>query len=37
MFGLPRSAMARAVGPTLVTGSPVSEFRAHLRSSGEKE
>ena len=33
MFGLPRSAMARAAGPTVVTGFPVSEFRAHMRSA----
>jgi putative ABC transport system ATP-binding protein len=33
MFGLPRSATARAAGPTVVTGLPVSEFRAHLRAA----
>jgi putative ABC transport system ATP-binding protein len=33
MFGLPRSAMARAAGPTVVTGVPVSEFRARRHSA----
>jgi putative ABC transport system ATP-binding protein len=33
MFALPRSATARAVGPTVVTGLPVSQFRAHMRSA----
>lgn len=28
MFGLPRSATARAVGPSIVTGLPLSEFRS---------
>ena len=36
-FGLPRSAMARAVRPTVVTGFPVSEFRAHMRSAPKTE
>jgi putative ABC transport system ATP-binding protein len=36
-FGLPRSAMARAVGPTVVTGFPVSEVRAHLRAAPKRE
>jgi putative ABC transport system ATP-binding protein len=33
LYGLPRSALARAVGPTIVTGFPVSEFRARMRSA----
>jgi len=33
LYGLPRSALARAVGPTVVTGLPVSEFRARMRSA----
>jgi putative ABC transport system ATP-binding protein len=33
LYGLPRSALARAVGPTVVTGFPVSEFRARMRSA----
>jgi putative ABC transport system ATP-binding protein len=37
MFGLPRSATARAAGPTVVTGLPVSEFRAHMRSAPKAE
>jgi putative ABC transport system ATP-binding protein len=32
MFGLPRSATARAVGPTFVTGLPIADFRAHRQS-----
>jgi len=28
LFGLPRSATARAVGPTMLTGFPVTEFRS---------
>jgi putative ABC transport system ATP-binding protein len=32
-FGLPRSATARAVGPTVVTGFPVGEVRSHLRAA----
>jgi putative ABC transport system ATP-binding protein len=34
-FGLPRSAMARAVGPTIVTGYPVSEVRARMRAASK--
>jgi putative ABC transport system ATP-binding protein len=37
MFGLPRSATARAAGSTLVTGFPVSEFRAHMRAGPKTE
>jgi putative ABC transport system ATP-binding protein len=36
-FGLPRSAMARAVGPTVVTGFPVGEVRAHMRAAAKRE
>jgi putative ABC transport system ATP-binding protein len=31
MFGFQRSATARAVGPTIVTGLPLSEFRSTVR------
>ena len=37
MFGLPRSATARAVGPTVIKGFPVGEFRAHMRSAPKSE
>ena len=37
MFGLPRSAMARAVGPTAIKGFPVGEFRARMRSAPRSE
>jgi putative ABC transport system ATP-binding protein len=33
MFRLPRSATARAVGPTVVTGLPVTDFRAQRQSA----
>jgi len=33
MFGLARSATARAFGPTVVSGLPMSEFRARARES----
>jgi putative ABC transport system ATP-binding protein len=36
MFGLPRSATARAVGPTVVTGIPLAEFRTRVHTSGAK-
>jgi len=32
MFGLPRSATARAQGDTAVTGLPLSSFRSHMRA-----
>jgi putative ABC transport system ATP-binding protein len=32
MFGFPRAATARAVGPTTVTGLPLSEFRSAVRT-----
>jgi putative ABC transport system ATP-binding protein len=31
MFGLPRSATARALGPSIVTGLPLSEFRSTVQ------
>ncbi|HYA68309.1 MAG TPA: ATP-binding cassette domain-containing protein [Acidimicrobiales bacterium] len=34
MFGLPRSATARAVGPAVVTGLPLRDFRAQMSTSG---
>lgn len=39
MFGLPRSATARASGPTVVRGRPITEFRAqlHLANAMERE
>ena len=33
MFGLARSATARAAGPTVVTGIPLTEFRTHMRTA----
>jgi len=33
MFGLPRSATARAVGPTVVTGLPLTDFRTLRRTA----
>jgi putative ABC transport system ATP-binding protein len=36
MFGLPRSATARAVGPTVVTGVPLAEFRTRVRTSASE-
>lgn len=36
MFGLPRSATARASGPTVVTGLPLSDFRAHMHPPTKK-
>jgi putative ABC transport system ATP-binding protein len=33
MFGLPRSATARAYGPTVVTGLPLTDFRAQRRTT----
>ena len=35
MFGLPRSATARAAGPTVVTGLPLTEFRAQMRTTSQ--
>jgi putative ABC transport system ATP-binding protein len=32
MFGLPRSATARAMGPTVVTGVPLAEFKTQVRT-----
>jgi putative ABC transport system ATP-binding protein len=32
MFGFPRSATARAIGPSTVTGLPLSEFRSTVRA-----
>ncbi len=33
MFGLPRSATARAAGPTVVTGVPLTDFRGSRRTA----
>ena len=33
MFGLPRSATARATGPSVVTGLPLTHFRSHMRKT----
>ncbi len=35
MFGLPRSATARAAGPTVVTGLPMKDFRANVRGANQ--
>jgi len=36
MFGLPRSATARASGPTVLTGRPMTDFRAQMHLSKAK-
>jgi len=36
MFGLPRSATARASGPTVVTGLPLTDFRARVRTTSSE-
>jgi putative ABC transport system ATP-binding protein len=36
-FGLPRSATARAIGPTVVTGYPVGQVRARRRAAAKGE
>lgn len=33
MFGLPRSATARALGPSIVTGLPISQFRSTVHGA----
>jgi putative ABC transport system ATP-binding protein len=36
-FGLPRSATARALGPTVVTGMPLARFRKQMKVPGPAE